>query len=152
MKSVCIHKSWMTTHWRKIKTGFALFDKILHQTSLAVKFDEIFRWCIHVSDNKCVQICQLIFWFFNFTNNTSFIRPWACLIHEFAINHSIINLVFLSDFIELIYQIRCLFAKIVVFLKSDNIASAIFFALFVKVWCSKTAIATKQELDWLIIF
>ena len=41
----------MTAYGSKIKTGFTFFDEVLHQPSLAVKFDKIL-WCgIHVCDN-----------------------------------------------------------------------------------------------------
>ena len=39
LDSVCIYDSVVTAHRRKIKTRFAFFDEVFHQTSFAVKFD-----------------------------------------------------------------------------------------------------------------
>ena len=39
--SIGIYHSGMTAYGRKIKTGFAFFNEVFHQPSLAVKFDEI---------------------------------------------------------------------------------------------------------------
>ena len=41
LKPVCIYDSGMTAYGSKIKTGFAFFDEVFHQPSLAVKFDKI---------------------------------------------------------------------------------------------------------------
>ena len=41
LDSVCIYDSVVTAHRRKIKTGFAFFDEVFHQTSFAVKFDKV---------------------------------------------------------------------------------------------------------------
>ena len=144
LKSVGIHYSCMTTHWSKVKTGFTFFDEVLHQTSLTIKPDEVFwRW-VHICDDKCVPVSHLIFRFLYLTDNTSFIRPCGCLIHEFAINYSIIDFVFSCDIINLSNQICSFFTEIVIFLKSDNVSCSVFFALAVKFWCSEPAVTTKQ--------
>ena len=74
LKSVCIYASGMTAYGSKIKTGFAFFDKVFHQTSLAVKFDKIL-WCgIHVCDNKCVHVNHLVFRLFHLAYHAPFIH------------------------------------------------------------------------------
>ena len=41
LKPVGIYNSGMTAYGSKIKTRFTFFDEVLHQSSFAVKFDEI---------------------------------------------------------------------------------------------------------------
>lgn len=41
LKPVGIYDSAMTAYRSEIKTGFTFFDEVLHQSSFAVKFDEI---------------------------------------------------------------------------------------------------------------
>ena len=43
LKSVGIHYSCMTTNRNNVKTGFAFYNEVLHQTSLTIKFNEVFR-------------------------------------------------------------------------------------------------------------
>ena len=107
LKSVGIYDSSMATYRSEIKTRFAFFDEVFHQTSFAVKFDEVFRWGIHVCDNKCVHVNHLVFRLFNLAYHTPFIRPWTCFVHEFTINYRIINFVIPGDFIKLIHKIGC---------------------------------------------
>ncbi len=105
LKSVGIHYSCMTTHRNNVKTGFAFYNEVLHQTSLTIKFNEVFRRWVYICDDKCIPIIYLISRFLSFEDNTSFTRPCDCLIHEFAINYSTINFVFSDDIIKLINQI-----------------------------------------------
>ena len=151
LKSVGIRYSCMTAHWSKIKTRFAFFDEVLHQTALTIKPDEVFwRW-IHVCDNKCIHVSHLFFRFLYLTDNTSFIRSRCCTIHEFAINYSIINFVISGDIIKLTNQICSFFTEIVILLKPDDVTSSIFFTLPVKFWCSEPTVTTKQKVyGWVI--
>ena len=145
-------KNTLQVNWLTAFNYFSVFQLHQKEENLYWIDNSIWVFFFLVNYYECVHVCQLIFRFFNLTDNPSFARQRTCLIHKFAINHSIINLVFLSDFIKLIYPIWCFFTEIVILLELDDVASTIFFALVVKSRCCKTAIVTKQELDgWIII-
>ena len=147
LQSIGIYHSGMTAYGRKIKTGFAFFNEVFHQPSLAVKFDEILWWGIHVCDNKCVHVNHLVFRLFNLAYHTPFIRPWTCSIHEFAIGYCIIDFIIFGDLIKLIHKIGCFFAENAILLQPDHIACAVFLTLLIKIRCSETAVTTKQNTD-----
>ena len=100
LKPVGIHNSCMTADRIKVKTCFTFLYEVFHQASFAIELDKIFRGWLHVCNNECIHVSHLVFRFFNFTDNTSFIRPRTCLIHEFTINYSIIYFVVFCDFIK----------------------------------------------------
>ena len=152
LDSVCIYDSVVTTHRRKIKTRFAFFDEVFHQTSFAVKFDEIFRWGIHICDDKGIHVNHLVFWLLNLAHNASFIRPWTSFVHEFTVNHSVVYLVILSPTGKCICKKRRFFTENLVFLQPDNIVCSVFLTLLIEIRSCKTTIAAKQEMDgWIII-
>ena len=122
LDSVCIYDSVVTAHRRKIKTRFAFFDEVFHQTSFAVKFDKVFWWGIHVCDDKGIHVNHLVFWLLNLAHNASFIRPWTSFVHGFTVNHSVVYLVILSPTGKCICKKRRFF--------TENLVSAGWHSLF----------------------
>ena len=63
LQSIGIYHSGMTAYGRKIKTGFAFFNEVFHQPSLAVKFDEIsysdvLAKDLKVMDQTAITLCK----------------------------------------------------------------------------------------------
>ena len=63
LQSIGIYHSGMTAYGCKIKTGFAFFNEVFHQPSLAVKFDEIsysdvLAKDLKVMDQTAITLCK----------------------------------------------------------------------------------------------
>ena len=63
LQSIGIYHSGMTAYGCKIKTGFAFFNEVFHQPSLAVKFDEIsysdvLAKDLKVMDSTATSLCR----------------------------------------------------------------------------------------------
>ena len=101
---------------------------------------------LHVCNNECIHVCHLVFRLFNFTDNTSFIRPRSGLIHEFTINYSIIYFVVFCNFIKFICKIRYLITKDSVFFQTNYIACTVFFTLFIKLSVAKPLSPRRRSL------
>jgi hypothetical protein len=56
----------MTAYGIKIKTGFAFFDEVFHQPSLAVKFDKICQFIrgiiLEITGNNHIYHLEQVFW------------------------------------------------------------------------------------------
>lgn len=91
-----------TADTSKVKAVFALFDEVLHLTSLAVKLDESLCRRVHVGNYKGIQVEQLLLRFFHLTDNASFIRPRSCLVKKVSIDDCRIDFVVFGDLIELL--------------------------------------------------
>ncbi len=82
-----------TAYGSKVKAAFPFLNKVLHFPSATVELEYLIWLHFHGRDDESVQLDHLAIWLFNFENCSARMAPGICLIHEFAILHSIIYLV-----------------------------------------------------------